>query len=234
LARGLGADYEGGIFYRDMRDRELAGEAALLRAEVSRRGVDLVIVDSLGPASLRSGDVWHEAAIRTFNVLRTFGDGVSRLVIAHQAAEQVERRTGPARAFGGVFVRNLARSEWEVRRAEQDEESGYVTMALYHRKNNRGRRHPPIGLRFEFGDDVIRVRAHDVGDEPDLAARLSVSARIQRALREGRQPVTELVERVNADEETIRRTLRRLRRDGRVVDFEDGKRKLWGLAAHGG
>lgn len=234
LVRGLGVDYQGGIFYRAMRDRDVAEEAPSLRVEISRLGIGLVVVDSLGPASLRDGgEPWHASAIRTFNALSTFAPA-TRLVIAHQARDDVDRRSGPGRAFGGVFIRNLARSEWEIRRTDEDEETGHLTLALYHRKNNRGRRYPPIGLRFEFADDAVRLRSYDLADEPSLLGRTSLTYRIQQILRDGAQDVDAIAETSQAKPDAVRQALNRLRGKGKVIRLEDvvpGKAGRWGLAA---
>ncbi len=233
LIAGLGIDYTEGIFYRSMV-RSVVDEAPLLRTEIARLDIGAVIVDSLAPATVSAEgiDSWHTTAIRTFNVLRSFGPA-TRLVIAHVSKAEADHRSGATRSFGSVFNRNLARSEWEVRPAEDDDPNA-LTIGLYHRKANRGRRHPPIGLRFEFQDGVIRLRSQDIADHPDLLARTSITYRIREKLLAGAKTSQEIATDVNADEATVARTLRRLKGQGKVVeldDHRDGNRKLWGLPA---
>lgn len=229
LTRGLGIEYAGGIYYRVMT-RPLADEASALRAEISRLDIGLVIVDSLAPACGPEPET-AEAAIRTMNALRSFGPA-TRFVPAHLTKLAAGQKS-PARPFGSVFVRNLARSEWELRAAEEEQDDSTLIIGLYHRKVNRGRKHSPISFRFEFDGDVIRLRANDLADHDDLLARTSMTYRLHQELKGGRASSAELAQRLGLSdkEESVKRTLRRWKKSGKVVDFEEGKAKLWGLRA---
>jgi hypothetical protein len=234
LIAGLGIRYEGGIFYRPMV-RPLADEAALLRVEISRLEIGFVVVDSLAPACGPEPE-GADAVIRTMNALRAFAPA-TRLAVAHVSKVTADQRTGSARPFGSVFVRNLARSEWELRAAE-DIDPDTLAVGLYHRKANRGRRRPPFGLRFEFTDGGIRLRAQDLADHGDLLARTSMSYRIQDALRSGTGPTTEeLAAQLDAPADSVGRALRRLKADGKVILLDGaggrGHRARWGLLAGG-
>lgn len=233
LIAGLGVQYGGGIYYRPMV-RALADEAALLRAEISRLGIGLVVVDSLAPACGPEPE-GADAVIRTLNALRSFAPA-TRLATAHVSKAAADQRGGSTRPFGSVFVQNLARSVWEIRAAE-DADEDTVAVGLYHRKANRGRRHPPFGLRFEFADGLIRLRAHDLGEHTDLLARTSMSYRIRKALAGGSATVEELAEDLCASADSVGRTLRRLKAAGKVIPLDPkggrGHRARWGLAARG-
>ena len=70
------------------------------------------------------------------NALWSFA-GTTRLVLAHVSKAAADQLSGAARPYGSVFVRNLARSAWELRRAEEagpDE----LLIAAYHRKSTAG------------------------------------------------------------------------------------------------
>jgi DNA-binding transcriptional ArsR family regulator len=162
--------------------------------------------------------------VRTLNALRAFSPA-ARLVLAHVSKADAERRDG-ARPFGSVFTWNLSRSVWEIRR-DQESDLGQLTMALTHRKNNTGRRHEPIGLRFAFGSDTITPYPVDLGAKPQLAPSTSLAWRLRVKLASGRLSAAALAESLDAEQETVSRTLRRLRKDKKVRDFEDG---TWGLA----
>jgi hypothetical protein len=93
--------------------RGLADDVPALQAEVSRLGVGLVIVDSLAPACgagpkarmPQSGASMHSAPRPSH-------------APGHRPRGKAgaDLRTGSARPFGSVFVQNLARSVWELRR----------------------------------------------------------------------------------------------------------------------
>jgi hypothetical protein len=130
-----------------------------------------------------------------------------------------------------VFVRNLARSAWELRRAEEagaDE----LLLAAYHRKDNGGRRTPAFALRLRFDPDgAVSVADADLAEAPDLLARTSVAKRVTVALAAGALTVPELAVEVAASQATVGRTVRRLRVEGRVV-LVDGLRPCrWELAS---
>lgn len=225
LLAGLGLTEAPPILYRQMV-RPLADDAAVLRAEISQHAVDFVIVDSLAPACGAEPE-GADAAVRTFTALRSFG-AVTRQVIAHVSKAGADQRTGATRPFGSVFVQNLARNVWEVRKTE-DEGADHLVLGLYHRKFNSGPRRAPFGLRIEIGATSTTLHGHDMGQEPDLVARASLAQRLLAALRPGAFTTAELAGQVGASELTVRRALERLREKGLIVSLLATKPLQWGL-----
>jgi hypothetical protein len=223
IAAGLGRPGLAGLFYRPMA-RALADDGSVLRHEIARLGVGLVVVDSFGPACGAEPES-ADSAIRCMNALRSLGPGVTRLVIAHVSKLAAEQRAGPVKPYGSVYVQNLARNVWEIRRGETDGDD--LVLGAFHRKVNRGRLLPPFGLRFEFADGAIRLRPHDVGETADLLARTSVAYRIQKALTSGALDAEALADETGAGKDTVKRTLRRLGTQGRVIRVDATH---WGLA----
>jgi hypothetical protein len=223
---GLGLTEAPPILYRQMV-RPLADEAAFIRSQISQHQVGFVVVDSLAPACGPEPE-GADAAVRTFNAMRSFG-AATRLVVAHVSHASAAQRTGPSKPFGSIFNFNLARNIWEVRRAE-DAGPRALVQGFYHRKFNAGERQAPFGLRFEFSDDAITLHAHDMGQEPDLVARATLAQRVLAALRSGAFTTADLAKQVGAAELTVRRTLERLRSKGQVVSLPDTKPLKWGLA----
>jgi len=234
LIAGLGVRYEGGIFYRPMV-RALTDEAPLLRTEISRLQIGLVIADSLAPACGPEPE-GADAVIRTMNTLRSFAPA-TRSATAHVSKAGADQRAGSTRPFGSVFVQNLARSVWEIRAAEDADDQNALTLGLYHRKANRGRKHPPFGLRFDFTDGLIRLRPHDLAEHTDLLARTSMSYRLQKALASGQATTEELATNLDASVDSVARTLRRLKASGKVIALNGaggrGHPARWGLAGRG-
>lgn len=223
LLAGLGRRDAPGIFYRPMA-RALADEATTLRAEISRLKVGFVIVDSYGPACGAEPET-ADPAIRMMNALRSFAPA-TRLVVAHVSKASAEHR-GPSRPYGSVYVTNLARSVWEVRRSE-DDGGDDLNLGLFHRKVNRGRLLPPLGLRLTFDTTGIFLGSQDLQHQPDLLARASLAYRLQKALAAGARTLPELIEDSGATKDTVTRTLRRLRGSGKVITVEPDR---WGLKA---
>jgi hypothetical protein len=214
------------ILYRPMA-RALADEIARIRAEVARHRVGLVIVDSFAPACGAEPE-GSDAAIRLMNALRSLAPA-TRLLLAHVSKASAEARTGLTRAFGSVFVMNLARNAWELRRADEDGGSDLV-LAAFHRKANAGPLLPPLGFRFQFQGALTTLHAHDIGQAPELAARASLAFRIRTALAAGSRTVADLAETIEASEDSVSRTLRRLTSKGVVIQLGDRKPFAWGLA----
>src|SRR5207249_2253974 len=119
---------------------------------------------------------------------------------------------------------NLARCLWELRRDDDDTEG--LTFALVNRKVNSGPKHPPYGLRFVFGPDTITPYPHDLGTSPSLTGGVSLAFRIRLALVNGRINADLLAEQLDAKEETVARTLRRLRQEGKARECPDGAWEL--------
>jgi len=223
LLAGVGITEAPPILYRPMV-RPLADDVAHLRAEIARHQIGLLIVDSLAPACGPEPE-GADAVVRTFTALRSFG-AISRLVTAHVTKVTADQRTGASRPFGSVFVQNLARNVWEVRKAEED--AGQLVVGLYHRKFNSGRLLPPFSLRIEHDGEAISIRDHDVREAPDLLARTPLTYQLKNALKTGARTIAELAEETQGAKGSISRTLRRWREQGKVIQVDPDR---WGLKA---
>jgi hypothetical protein len=230
LCQGLGLANVPEFHYRPMW-RTLADEQTVVRADVARLGVGLVLVDSIAPAM--GGEVNSEDAIPFFNALRSLGSGVTRLVVSHISKATAAEANGPGNPFGSVFVRNLARSAWAVK-ATPDADGGAVEVGLFHTKVNRGRLRKPVGARLVFDDPTgpVSIREIDVLDNAELVNHASIGDRIYAALRGGSMTTDELVEVTGATKASVLRTLNR-RRD-EFVPMSGGRGRgntaTWGLA----
>jgi hypothetical protein len=233
LARGFSLAAVTKLHYRRMV-RPLTEEASALRAEVSRLGIGFVIIDSLAVAC-GSEPEGADAAIRTHAAMRSLGP-VTCWCVAHVTKAGADQR-GPGRPFGSVFVQNLARSVWEIRRSEDDQAGDELRMALFHRKVNGGRLHAPIALRFHFASDAVSLHGADIAEAPDLLARTSVGSQVIALLRPGAKTAAGLAEELGISVDTVSRTLRRLAKpdNARVVRLSPegvtgrGAEALWGL-----
>jgi len=108
-----------------------------IRREIAREQIGVVIIDSLGPAT--GGEIERSAdPIAFFNALNSLG--IASLLIGHIAKPNDEEKARTP--YGSVYYYNLARSIWEVRLVAEPD-SDKRNIALYHRKNNLGRRLSP-------------------------------------------------------------------------------------------
>lgn len=213
--------------------RTLSDELPHIREEISKLGIGLVIVDSIGFAA--SGAlVEDETARSAMNALRQMSPA-TRLVVAHVSAETARQTTGVARPFGSAFFWNGMRSGLELRRAETDGDPDSIELGLYHRKANDGEHHKPVGMSvlFDGRAGAIRFIESNVLDTPDLAARTTLSGRLRDLLRRGSWNAEDLAERTESSPDTVLRTLKRMPDVQRLTDgpVGRGQKVEWGLAS---
>ncbi len=227
LCRGHGVTFPPeGMVYREMT-RALAEEAPRIRADIAKHAAEVVIVDSLGPACGAEPES-ADAAIRAMNALRSFA-GTTRLVVAHVSKVAADQSKGATRPYGSVFVRNLARSAWELRRSSEADED--LVVAAYHRKRNEGRRSPPFGLRLSFDNGLVTVADSRLTESSDLLARATIAQQIRAALANGAKTIPALALELDAREDSVKKALHRLRDRRAIVQIPGDKPPhSWGLA----
>lgn len=199
-----------------------------LKQEIAARQIGVVIIDSLAPAT--GGEIGGaEAPVRFFQALASLR--VTSLLIGHVAKGQEGQQ---ATAYGSVFYFNLSRSVYEVKKV-QEEESGSYRMALYHRKNNLGRRQAATGFALAIDDQTATVSRFDPSEDATLSAGLPLHIRIVKCLSDGQPWTAQLLgDYLQVDIPTIRTTLNRHR--GEKWDRKDsgcgrGLESTWTLHA---
>ena len=158
------------VHYRRCSQR-LATEVQEIQKIVLERGIQMVVVDTAGPAC--GGDPESaQSSIRFFMALRSLN--VTSLILAHKS--KMSGSTGP---FGSVYWMNYPRNVFHVKKSQAEEEE-VLHIGLFHEKANDGRLMKPIGFRLEFLSDgaEVQVAREDVGDIPELEESLSLSDRI--------------------------------------------------------
>jgi archaellum biogenesis ATPase FlaH len=217
---------EGSILYQRMT-RPLTDQLEAIRRERDRAQADLIICDSLGPASglePESGD----AAIRTLQALRSLGTTV--LCLAHVSKAMADGNL-PPRPYGSVFVQNLARSTIYLKSEDLSEDGRRLVVNLIHQKVNDGRRMLPSALEWTFEPSgLIRCQEATVSQQ-----HLSLRKRLLIALQAGQQTVEALSELVSARPEAIRAMLNRMETANEVLRFGPAgggrsNKALWYLA----
>jgi hypothetical protein len=212
--------------------RSLADELPHIKEEISKKSIDLVIVDSIGFAA--SGAlVDDETARSAMNALRNMAPA-TRLVVAHVSRANAESTSGKTKPFGSAFFWNGMRSGFEVRRAEESSSDSVIDLGIYHWKSNDGRHVKPFGLSvlFDSGSEGVLFERTDINEVPDLAVRTPLSQRIRNMLRKSAMSTSDLSTQLDVRENTVRTTLSRM--EG-VLRLENGggrgKATIWGLAS---
>jgi hypothetical protein len=227
LSQADGRDTEGQIYYRRLT-RSLDTEAASLKAEISRLGIGLVIVDSFGMAAGAEPE-GADAAIRLLSTLRSLGPTITVLLICHVSNVSAEQKHGATRPYGSIYVQALGRSIWEARR--DDDGGDDVVVSLYHRKCNATRLHAPIALRFRFSEEMISVHQADLGERPELLARASLRQQIHALLLQGPRTTASLAEALDAKAASVEQTIRRMRHDEQVHQVGTDKPASWAVVS---
>jgi hypothetical protein len=185
-------------------ERPLVYETDRLRRIVREFSLDFVGYDSVAFACDGPPEA-AEVAGRYFRAVRQIGPG--SLHVAHVNRSE----TSDQKPFGSTFWHNGARSTWFGKLAEADENGRRLQLGLYHRKANLGRLLPAVGFEVLFTDEQTRFRRIDLATVPDLAAKLTIRQRIATALRSGAMTANAIADEVDADLESVKRTLRRHR-----------------------
>jgi hypothetical protein len=220
LAAGLGIDPPE-ILYR-RQARPLVDEASTLAAELSRRRIGFVVIDSKMYA-LGRGE-FHETVPAFYSALRLFAPAAT-LIINHITNE--DARTGrTARPFGGAFAFNGPRLIWEAKR-DKDITDATAISFICTKANNLPRKPDPFGLSFKPGDGTITVYPVDMREaSPQTTAGASLTWRLRIALATGAETVAGLSEKLDASPGSVKKALQRGR--DRYFVLLDSNR--WGLA----
>ncbi len=191
----------GSIRYQRMT-RPLSDQAEHVQRERDLSGADLVICDSLGPASGLEPE-GGDAAIRTLQALRSIGTTV--LCLAHVSKASADGTVSP-RPYGSVFVTNLARSTIYLK-PEESRDDGRLVVNLLHQKVNDGRRMLPSALEWIFEPSGL-IRCQGVTPSPEVQ---TVRKRIETALRGGAEySVADLADTLGLGQNQIKSELHRM------------------------
>ena len=185
LTRGFGFDGKSQVIYRFCH-QSLPADIGEIQRIVAEHDVELIIVDSAGPAC--GGDPESaSSAINYFTALRSLRK--SSITIAHRS------KGGSIGPFGSVYWVNYPRMAYELKKS-QEEESDVMHIALLHRKVNDGRLQRPVSFCIRWLDTgAVTVTQEDLADVPDFVVELPIADQCVAAFREhGAKTVKELSE----------------------------------------
>ena len=207
LANGMGLDNPSGIFYRRTNEPMIA-IAEIIRAEIDRKEIGFVVVDS---AAMACGAEPESAKATTdyYKAIRSFGDDITILTLAHTTKADTENKT----PFGSAFWTYYARSVWEIKKKPSDK-SNQQNIGLYHRKVNNTQLHEPIGYSIQYLSNEINVNGFDITDSDTLNQEIPMIKRVYNYLRNADEykPIYEIMESLeipNKKEGSIRAMISR-------------------------
>ena len=185
LTRGFGFDGKSTVIYRFCH-QSLPADIGEIQRIVAEHDVELIIVDSAGPAC--GGDPESAAsAITYFTALRSLRK--ASITIAHRS------KGGSVGPFGSVYWVNYPRMAYELKKS-QEEESDIMHVALIHRKVNDGRLQRPVSFKIQWHESgAVTVAQEELADVPDFVVELPIADQCAVAFREhGPKTVKELSE----------------------------------------
>mgnify|MGYP003147208339 CR=1 FL=1 len=185
LTRGFGFGGKSTVIYRFCH-QSLPADIGEIQRIVAEHDVELIVVDSAGPAC--GGDPESAAsAITYFTALRSLRK--SSITIAHRS------KGGSVGPFGSVYWVNYPRMAYELKKS-QEEESDVMHVALIHRKVNDGRLQRPVSFKIQWHESgAVTVAQEELADVPDFVVELPIADQCAVAFREhGPKTVKEISE----------------------------------------
>ena len=185
ITKGFGFSGTSNVIYRFCH-QSLPADIGEIQRIVAEHSVDLIIVDSAGPAC--GGDPESAAsAINYFTALRSLRK--ASITIAHRS------KGGSVGPFGSVYWINYPRMAYELKKS-QEEESDEMHVALIHRKVNDGRLQRPLAFCIEWHPHgAITIKAEDMAEVEEFVTELPIADQCVLAIRnQGPQTVKELAE----------------------------------------
>lgn len=195
-------------------ERPLVYEADRLRKVVAEWGIQYAVYDSVtfacdGPPEAA------ESAARYFRAVREIG--VGGLHVAH-----ISKSDGAdQKPFGSVFWHNGARATFFAQKVDASRDGHVVTVGLFNRKSNCGRIQKPTGFKVEFVRGRTFISKCDPKDTPELAEKMPIRWRLLDLLMDGPVDIKVAAESLDAEADTVRRTIRRYK--NQFVVLKDGK-----------
>lgn len=201
----------------------LVEDIEAIQRHIDQTGAKLLIIDSLGAAAGGERDeLKNPGSALMFNaVIRKLE--ITTLIIA-QTSKGSEEDGKKKSIYGTTFFRYYARNIFELC-AGEDEYGDTQHLGLFHRDCNLGPKMKPMGFRLEFSPNGAIALEREPISVAEFAQKLSTSARILEALKDGKMTQKDLKESLEVSYPTIGMALKRLKRQGKVQQMD----KEWGL-----
>jgi hypothetical protein len=171
LARGLGIPFPT-LNYRNMKG-SLLSNAESLTAEIHRKGIEFVVIDSLFYALTRGEGARYDEPITAFFDALKYLAPATVLIVNHVPNEEAKDPNARRFPYGGAFAWNAPGLILELRR-DRDGADPRARTIIWRKANDRDELAPPAGLRFmRTLDDGLALEPFtppDPRDAPDETA----------------------------------------------------------------
>lgn len=196
----------------------LADDIEPIRKICDENKIDTIIIDSAGLAC--GGDLnLTDPVTMFFTALRSLS--VTSIIVHHTTKEGKKRKT----PFGSTYFIVQSRTIYEVK-SSQEADSNILHVGLFHFKKNIGGKIRPMGFRFTYEGNMIKVEPEDVKDVPGFVSEFPLSIQIKGELASGMKTIIELAEILDKTQQTVGTTLRRMAERNQVVKID---KHYWGL-----
>ena len=184
----------------------------------------VVIIDSLGMASGNDDLNSSLTATNFYRGLRQLNR--TSIILAHNAKDRERKERS---IYGNQYFTAQARNIWEVRKVQETGEDS-LDLGLFHRKAPPfARFSKPLGMHVAFQDSSITVEAKRADSIRELLSEMSLREQIYDLLaHEGAQTLDEITKALQANRDSVKTTLNRMKNNGVAIP-EEGKK--WGLLA---
>jgi hypothetical protein len=223
ICSGLGVPLPTNIHYRACAE-SLPNDVDDIQQAIGEYQAEVILIDS---AAYACGDEPEKAGptMDFFRALRALQ--CTSLIIAHQSSD-----SKALKPFGSVFWENSARSTIQVLRS--DESNEVMTIGLFNRKVNAGRRFEPYAVQAQF--HVFDEQRYTPGDSvtfnkgklatiPDLAERSTSADKILSWLMEHGPSTNQAIED-GAGVKGIAQVLKRMAEKNLVMRDPGGRNVL--------
>lgn len=224
IRQGLGFETEANVLYKKM-NRSLENDIESIRAAVRDDNIGLVIVDSVGAASM-GGQADDKVILPMFNAIRSI-KGIHKLFIDH-----TNHQGG---LYGSVYKMNEGRQVWEIKKDQKPGDSRLV-FGMFHRKANNSKLLSDMGFEIDFGTQGQALFIHKDVRDSGLERHLSTPERIMNVFQQNdgvKWTVRNMAELLSTDdhplsEGTIRVHLDRLCGSNTIVKHKGDKETVTG------
>lgn len=189
----------------------------IIEEQIIAKNIGFIIIDSLGAAL--AGNILEIGPVIDFINLKLRKLGVTSLFVSHVP------KNGET-PFGSAYIGYMSRKIWRLRK-QQSMGSDTIKISLFNEKTSDGVMTHPIGFVIEFKSGKIRVTRRDgiVGEE--FGEHLPLKERILIMLKDQPMTIKELSEELSGSLDTIRRSVQRLKKEGRVASISDNRWEVY-------
>lgn len=221
VCTGLGIDLPENIIYRRMA-ASFQDDLEYIRTLVAEHQIEVIIHDS---AAYACGGKPEEADTTNRYFLAMRSMEVTHAIIAH-----ITKTSGKDHPFGSIFWHNGARATFYVH--SKDANPGLpVELGLVQKKNNRGRKAPPMGfdVAFKVADaskysegDSVTFKQTEYSQLADSSDHMTDSDRFLSAIKDKAKTKEEIMEIADITDESYRKAKSRLLKKELIIEIEPG------------